>query len=75
MVFGKYFTTHALIHLKDKIRQTDKGNYACGIFVDFKKAFDIVDQYILLKKPEYYGIREISNNWFPSYISNRKQFV
>ena len=35
----KYSTTDALIHLTDKIRhETDKGNYACGIFVDFQKA-------------------------------------
>ena len=72
----KYFTTHALIHLTDKIRhEIDKGNYACGIFVDFQKAFDTVDHHILLKKLEYYGVRGISNKWFASYLSNRKQFV
>ena len=72
----KYSTTHALIHLTDKIRtEIDKGNYVCGIFVDFQKAFDTVDHHILLKKLEYYGVREISNKWFASYLSNRKQFV
>ena len=31
----KYSTSHALIHLTDKIReQLDSGNFACGIFVD-----------------------------------------
>ena len=36
----KHLTSHALIHLTDKIReQLDKGNFACGIFVDFQKAF------------------------------------
>ena len=64
----KYSTTHALIHLTDKIRD----NYACRIFVDFPKAFDTVDHHIPLKKLEYYGI---SNKWFASYLSNRKQFV
>ena len=35
----EYSTTYALIHFADKIRQEiDKGNYACGIFVDFQKA-------------------------------------
>ena len=79
----KYSTTHALIHLTDNIRyEIDKGNYACGIFVDFQKvfvdfqkAFDTVDHHILLKKLEYCGVRGISNKLFASYLSNRKQFV
>ena len=51
----KYSTTHALIHLTDNIRHgIDKVNYACGIDVDFQKAFDTVDHHILLKKLEYY---------------------
>ena len=72
----KYSTTHALIHLTDKIRhEINKGNYARGIFVDFQKAFDTVDHHILLKKVEYYGVREISIKCFASYLSSRKQFV
>ena len=64
------------IHLIDKIRhEIDKGNFACGIFVDSQKAFDTVDHHILLRKVEYYGIRGISNKWFASHHSNRKQFV
>ena len=62
--FGqKHLSSHALIHLTDKIReQLDKGNFACGIFVDFQKAFDTVDHQILIQKLNYYGIRGIANN-------------
>ena len=72
----KYSTAHILIHLTDKIRdETNKGNYACGIFLDFQKAFHTVDHHILLKKLEHYGVRGISNKCFDSYLCNRKQFV
>ena len=65
----KHSTSHVLIHLTDKIReQLDKGNFACGIFVDFRKAFDIADHEILIQKLNHYGIRGIANNWFSSYF-------
>ena len=72
----KHSTSHALINLTESIREKlDKGNYACGIFVDFQKAFDTVDHHILLKKLNHYGIRGIPNDWFASYLQDRKQFV
>ena len=71
----KYSTSHALIHLTDKIReQLDSGNFACGIF-DFQKAFDTVDHDILIQKLNHYGIRGVANNWFSSYLQNRSQYV
>ena len=72
----KFSTSHTLINLTENIRQVlDEGYIGCGIFVDLQKAFDSVDHEILLSKLDYYGIWGISNNWFKSYFSNRKQFV
>lgn len=62
---GKHSTTHALIHLTDKIKnKIDKENYACRLFVKF---------HILLKELESYGVRVISNKSLTSCLSNRKQ--
>ena len=79
MLFGfrpKYSTTHALINLAESITKSlDGGSFGCDIFVDLQKAFDTVDHKILLYKIEYHGIRGICNDWFKSYLSDRKQFV
>ena len=38
---NKHSTTHALIDLTETIRKAiDDNEYACGVFQDFKKAFD-----------------------------------
>ena len=69
-------TTHAIILIVDKIQKAiERKEFSCGIFLDLCKAFDTVDHKILLKKLEYYGVRGIANDWFCSYLSNRKQFV
>ena len=55
-------TNYALISLTETIRKAlDDGDYACGIFVDLKKAFDMVDHNILIQKLQHYGIRGIAN--------------
>ena len=72
----KYSTTHAVINLTGSIRQTlDEGSFSCGIFVDLQKAFDTADHKTSLHKLEYDGIRGVCNDWFKSYLSDRKQFV
>ena len=40
-----------------------------------QKAFDTVEHDILLAKLEHYDILGIANEWFKSYLLDRKQFV
>ena len=53
----------------------DKGDLVGSLFIDFRKAFDVVDHTILMKKLELYKLSETSLNWFKSYLSERKQAV
>ena len=51
------------------------GEYALGIYLDLKKAFDTVDHEILLSKINYYGFRGHSNKLIRSYLCERTQFT
>ena len=75
--FRKGFSTYmALVTLIDNLSTAlENGEYAIGIFLDFSKAFDTVDHTILLKKLNYYGIRDSALQWFESYLDCRTQFV
>jgi hypothetical protein len=75
--FRKLFSTSlALIETTDIIkRSVDEGIYELGIFIDLTKAFDTVDHEQLLFKLENYGIRGHANNFFRSYLCQRKQFT
>ena len=61
--------------VEDIQTQLDDGKYSAGVFVEFKKAFDTVDHNIILKKVDYYDVTGIANEWFASYLKNRKQFL
>ena len=57
------------------LENTRKHQKTCAIFLDFAKAFDILNHGILLRKLEHYGITGESLEWFKSYLENRKQCV
>ena len=72
----KLSTSMALLSLTEEIsRSMDNKNFTVGVFIDLAKAFDTVNHRILLDKLKYYGLRGTTNDWFKSYLENRKQFV
>ena len=67
-------TQHAILDIVNSIKSNmDNKLLTCGIFLDFKKAFDTVDHSILLSKLYQYGIRGPVNEWFSSYLNGRVQ--
>jgi hypothetical protein len=51
----------------------DKAIHLIGIFIDLTKAYDTLNHKVLLEKLSFYGIRGITNLWFKSYLTNRRQ--
>ena len=52
----------------------DKKQLNLATFLDLKKAFDTVDQKMLIKKLGAYGMKGISGKWFTSFLSSRRLF-
>jgi hypothetical protein len=53
----------------------DKNDSVMALFLDLKKAFDMVCHKHLLHKLRSLGIRGIALDWFTSYLKNRQQSV
>ena len=67
-------TVDAIAKISEKIRFAQT-NACCAIFLDLKKAFDTIDHEILLRKLDSFGIRGSANEWFRSYLTDRRQYV
>ena len=72
--WSKHSMEHALISLIETIKKyLDDGKIVCGVFIDLRK--DTVNHEILLEKLKHYGIRSKQNDWFQSFLTNRKKYV
>ena len=70
-------TTDCLVDLLEQITNnvSDNGEFALTHFLDLSKVFDTVNHFILLSKLSYYGIVNLENLWFKSYLQQRRQAV
>lgn len=77
--FRKTFSTEtALVRLVDLVQllfDLDKNSVSGIVFVDYKKAFDLIDHQLLLRKLEVLGIGDDYLPLFTSFLSDRKQYV
>ena len=72
----KLNTGHAMINLlKPTLSGLENGLKTGSIYLDISKAFDAVPHNLLLRKLEYYGIRDRGLMWFESYLTDRTQYV
>ena len=75
--FRENLSTEIALHqiYEDFITGIENKHVTCSVFLDQKKAFDIVDHDILIAKLLCYGIRGLPLQLIGSYLSNRHQYL
>ena len=69
-------TVHNLTHLINFVsKELNEEKFVIGVFLDLKKAFDVVNHGILLKKLKHLGLNGVVLEWFTSYLDGRSQCV
>lgn len=69
-------TNSCILDINEYILQNMNSGYLTGgVFLDLRKAFDVIPHDKLLKKMFLYGIKGTEYKWFESYITNRTQCV
>ena len=72
----KHSCQTALVKLIDQwMNCIDHGDLVGTMFIDFRKAFDMVDHSLLINKLSSYKLSTASLNWFTSYLNSRVQAI
>lgn len=72
----KRSTETALLKQKEIIIDAfDRKQVAIGIYIDFSKAFDLINHSILLSKLYMYEVWGVAYNLFKTYLAQRTQYV
>ena len=72
----KHSCQTALVKLIDQwMYCIDHGDLVGTLFIDFQKAFDMVDHSLLINKLLFYRFSHKSLSWFQSYLSSRFQTI
>ena len=62
--------THSLFNSSD-----DAHNFVRVLFVDFRKAFELIDHTVLFQKLNQYNCPNHLKLWLMSFLTNRAQFI
>ena len=73
--FPKFYSTEtALIRLVDQLLfDLDRNRTSGLVFIEYKKAFDLIDHGLLLEKLKAYGVRDNDLDFLRSYLSGRTE--
>lgn len=73
---ANYSTNTALHKVTTDITQgIDDSKVSCLVLLDYSKAFDLLNQELLIKKLRYYGLSDLACQWFSNYLKGRTQIV
>ena len=68
---SSFSTSTAVMDLIDSITSAlDHKLMALALFIDISKAFDSLDQAILISKLERHGVHGVTLAWFSSYLTS-----
>ena len=69
-------TTLAIFHyVSDLMNTFNTKQYTIALYLDIRRAFDTINNELLLHKLHSYGFRGVSYSFIQSYLTNRKQYV